>query len=289
MITLLATIGGPLTVAALVSAAARATGRERARSLSPRPKSSMIPPRVAARLDRALQDGGIDAGPERALQLWLGGTAAAALLAASMAAPLAAPVVIAGLFGGPVALRVSRKRRARALGAALPSALDTVAAELRAGGTVRDAVASLARSQGALASDTSRVEARVALGMAFPDALQLWAVERSDATVRAVAGALAVADGLGGRSVDALEGLARSLRDANGAAAEARALSAQARLSAIVVGAAPFAYLAFQTLTDPGTVGVLVTTPTGQVCLLVGLVLEALAIVWMRRIVGAVG
>ncbi|MBV8951441.1 MAG: type II secretion system F family protein [Actinobacteria bacterium] len=287
MMAVLAGVGGPLMVVALVNAATRATGRERARALVAR-HSFFLPDRVAIRVERGLQDAGVELGAQRALQLWLGATAVSAVLAAMFGLALVPPVVMLGLACGPVALRILRTRRVRALNAALPSALDTVAAELRAGGTVRDAVASLARGRGALAADAGRVEARVALGLAFPDALRLWADERGGTTVRAVAGALSVADSLGGRSVEALEGLARSLRDAHGAAAEARALSSQARLSAVVVGAAPFAYLAFQVVTDPRSVGVLVATPAGQLCLVVGLGLEGLAIVWMRRIVRAV-
>jgi len=103
--------------------------------------------------------------------------------------------------------------------------------------------------------------------------------------VRAAAGALAIANTVGGPAANALDGLAESLRQRQGAAAEARALSAQARLSAIVVGAAPLAYLAFSALVDSDSLQVLLATGAGRTCLVLGLLLEALAIVWMRRIV----
>ena len=67
-----------------------------------------------------------------------------------------------------------------------------------------------------------------------------------------------------------------------------RSLSAQARLSAMVVGASPLAYLVFSALVDPGSVGVLVGTGPGRVCLVVGLLLEALAALWMWRILASV-
>jgi tight adherence protein B len=117
------------------------------------------------------------------------------------------------------------------------------------------------------------------------DALATWPAEADLPEVRAAAGACAVAVSVGGQSAGALDGLARSLRDRLGAVADARALSAQARLSAVVVGAAPLAYLAFTALVDPASVGVLVGTPVGRVCLGLGLGLEALGALWMRRIV----
>ncbi len=56
-------------------------------------------------------------------------------------------------------------------------------------------------------------------------------------------------------------------------------------LSAGVVGVAPLGYLAFSALVDPHSVTVLVATGVGRVCLVVGLGLEALAALWIRRIV----
>ncbi len=287
MIAMIAGVGGPFVVVALVRAATRADSRERARTLAA-PRRSIVPAAVRAWIDRRLNAAGLDVDAERAVQLWLIAAGVMGLLAVPIAWPLVLPAVAVALAAGPIALRVLRYRHLRAVDAALPGALDTVAAELRAGGTVRDAVAVLTRAGGPLAADFCRIEARVALGTGFADALDRWATERGTDTVRALAGALAVADGVGGRAVDALEGLARSLRDAQGAASEARALSAQARMSAIVVGAAPFAYLTFQMVTDPASTGTLFATPAGQLCLLLGLGLEALAVVWMRKIVGAV-
>ena len=95
---------------------------------------------------------------------------------------------------------------------------------------------------------------------------------------------LAVAAETGGAAATALDGLARSLRDALGAQAEATALSAQARLSAIVVGAAPIAYLLFAAATDPHATETLVSTSAGRICLGLGLGLDALGALWMRHI-----
>jgi tight adherence protein B len=94
---------------------------------------------------------------------------------------------------------------------------------------------------------------------------------------------------MGGKAADAVDGLATSLRHRLDAIAEARALSAQARLSSVVVGAAPAGYLAFSAMVDPKAVTVLVATGVGRVCLVVGLGLEALAGWWIRRILGSAG
>jgi hypothetical protein len=54
-----------------------------------------------------------------------------------------------------------------------------------------------------------------------------------------------------------------------------------------VVGGAPIGYLVFASLVDARSVTALVGTGVGRVCLVVGLALEALAAVWMRRIVAS--
>ena len=90
---------------------------------------------------------------------------------------------------------------------------------------------------------------------------------------------------MGGRSADALDGLATSLRDRLGVAAEARALSSQARMSAIVVGGAPVAYIVWSAVVDPHALQVLTGTLFGRVCLGLGLGLEVLGGWWMRSIV----
>ena len=185
----------------------------------------------------------------------------------------------------PVGLALARGRAQRAYIAALPGFVELVAAQLRSGHTVSSALLELSERPGPIAPDLARMQQRIALGATFDDALSRWADERALEPVRAVAGAFAVANETGGAAAAALDGLARSMRDLLGAQAEAAALSAQARLSAVVVGAAPVAYLVFATAADPRSATMLVTTSTGRICLALGLAFDATGAWWMRRIV----
>ena len=89
---------------------------------------------------------------------------------------------------------------------------------------------------------------------------------------------------IGPASRTAVPALAAALRDRHDAAAEVAALSAQARLSAVVVGAAPVASLALSLLADRRVAPTLVATAPGRACLATGVALEGLAGWWMRRI-----
>jgi tight adherence protein B len=237
----------------------------------------------------ALRDADLSWTPEEAVGYWGIAAAASALLAGAVAPLLAVPAVLVVGLAGPVTLVFARSRRERAFVAGLPSALEQVAAELRGGGTVAAAVDRLATGQGAVSADLRRVHVRTQLGLPLADALAGWPVDHDAPGVRAAAGALAVATTMGGRAADAIDGLASSLRHRLDAVAEARSLSAQARLSAVVVGAAPVGYLAFSAMVDPGAVTTLVATGVGRVCLVAGLGLEALAALWIRRILRSAG
>jgi tight adherence protein B len=232
----------------------------------------------------ALRDADLSWTPEEAVEHWAIALVAVALLAAALSPVLLLPGVAATLAAAPVALAIARGRRERNFASGLPAALEQVAAELRGGGTVAAAIVRVAESHGPVASDLRRVDTRTRLGLALPVALAGWPVDHDAPGVRAAAGALSVAATMGGRSADAIDGLASSLRHRLDAVAEARSLSAQARLSAIVIGAAPLGYLVFSALIDGGSVTALVDTGVGRVCLGLGLGLEALAALWIRRI-----
>ena len=66
---------------------------------------------------------------------------------------------------------------------------------------------------------------------------------------------------------------------------EVRALTAEGRLSAWVLGALPFVVAAYFALANPGYLGVLFTSPVGLALLLGAGVFMTIGIVWMSRIV----
>ena len=284
MLTLAVACAGPFACVALVAAARRASAGDRLRAATDR-RRWRLSGRARPRVERALLDADIGREPEEAIELWLIGVLGVLMVTVAVAPGMVVLAVPAALVAGPAGLWLARARRERRFTAALPAALEQVAAELRGGGTVAGAVERLSEGDAVVALDFRRIHTRTQLGLSLADALSGWPVEHDAPGVRAAAGAFAVAASLGGSAADAIDGLATSLRHRLDAAAEARALSSQARLSAVVVGAAPLGYLAFSSLVDARSVGALVGTGVGRVCLVVGLALEALAALWIRRIV----
>jgi tight adherence protein B len=276
---------GAVTTWSSARAARRYAVADRLRT---RPSRALVPPRARGVVAATLEAAAIDTPVAQALQTWAMAAVVGALLGLGLDGPATALVGILLVgCGGPVYVLARRHRRAQLITAAVPGGVDRVSAELRAGGTIATAITGLATSDGLLAPDFARLDARLRMGASLDDALHVWAEERRADGVEAMAGALAMCATVGGRGADALEALASSLRDRLAVVAEAQALSAQARLSALVVGGAPIAYLAWSVLVDPHALHALVATPVGQVCLAIGLTLELLGALWMRRIIRA--
>ena len=245
-----------------------------------------LPGWLSSRIERAVEAAALDVSVARAFSTWIWATTVAAVVGFGFGGPqvsLGLAVVVAA--GVPVVVLGMHERQARQIAVAVPETLERVASELRSGGTVVTAINAVAAGDGPLALDMARVDTRVRLGASLGEALGAWATERAVAGVGASAGALAMCSTVGGRSADALDGLATSLRDRLGVAAEARALSSQARMSAVVVGGAPLAYIGWSALVDPHALHVLTGTLFGRVCLGLGLGLEGLGALWMRAIV----
>lgn len=182
---------------------------------------------------------------------------------------------------------MTSRRRDAAIAAALPDVLERVAGGLRAGAAPLGALTEAAHGADLpepLAADLARVISRAEEG-GLEAALDRWAGERPLPVVAAAAAALEVAVSAGGPAAPALDGMASGLRDRNDAVGEVAALSAQARLSAIVVGAAPLVSLGLSLLVDRRVAPTLVGTAPGRACLLAGVALEGLAGLWMQRIV----
>ncbi|MGQ0520662.1 MAG: type II secretion system F family protein [Actinomycetota bacterium] len=267
----------------------RVAATARARSLAPpaaapsrRPLLLPPPAGLASRLEEAA----VPADPATAWTLWLAGGAAAGAWALGAAGPGLAVLVAAAAAGAPgLAWRLLRHRGTAALEAALPGAVDSIAAGLRSGASLRQAVAEAGwATPGPLGADLRAVATAVDRGAGPGAALEGWAARRPQAGVRLVVAALCLGAETGGATARAVDAVAATLRQRLAAQAEARALATQARASAGVIAVAPLAFCALSTATDPRSAGFLLRTPTGLVLLSAGLALDAAGAVWMARL-----
>jgi len=242
---------------------------------------------LAIRIDAALRDAGVSLTAGDAVRLWIAGAGALVVIGLAITPAFAMLALAVSTAAAPMGIALARARHARRRTAALPALLDQIAHELRGGGTIAGGLATAARGGGPLAADCQRIVNDTVVGRSLADALATWTQRSPGDGVRAIAGALVLAAATGGQAAAALDGLAAGLRDEAVVAAEARALSTQARLSAAVVALTPLGYLALSAIAGGPEVGFLLHTGLGRMCGAAGLALDGLAAVWMRRIVRA--
>ena len=132
------------------------------------------------------------------------------------------------------------------------------------------------------------VRRRLDAGASLRDELDRWASAFPAEEALLVRAVLGLGASTGAALADALDRTAEVIRERRELASELNALTAQSRASALLVAAAPVAFLAVFGLTDPGSLGVLVTSPLGWVCLLAGIGLDGIGFWWMRRLVGTI-
>lgn len=125
----------------------------------------------------------------------------------------------------------------------------------------------------------------LAAGHGLVEAADRWATETAVEGVELVALALSLMGRLGGASAAVLDGVAASLRDASALEREVVALSSQARASMAVLVAAPVAALVLGASIDRHLLRVVVGSPVGWSCLLVGAALDGVGAWWMHRMV----
>ncbi len=120
--------------------------------------------------------------------------------------------------------------------------------------------------------------------MPFDEALERWRDEQTSSDVDLVVGALELHRRSGGDLPTVLDQVVATIRERVGVTREVRSLTAQARLSAWILGLLPVGFFAFLWLTARSDIEGALSTPAGVACLMLGLVLEGGAVVWIRSL-----
>jgi tight adherence protein B len=272
-------------VAARGALGADQRARARRRLANDRPVAVDRLPTAPAWLVRSLTAAAISVDPRRVAVAWAALAVAAPLVALALGPGLAVAACAAAAVGPWLALRLARGRRAAQIEGALPLALEAVARALRTGGSLRMGVAeAAAAARGPLAADLAAVAVMVEHGAPLATALDALVGWNDSPGVRLAAAALALGAETGGAQARAIDGVAATIRERLAAGAELRAQATQARVSALVIAAAPLAFCALASSTDPKTATFLFRTPGGLILLGAGLGLDAAGAVWMNHL-----
>jgi tight adherence protein B len=200
--------------------------------------------------------------------------------------PIAGGIGVVGVWSASAAWRRRRDAKlAAALDEQLADAVRSLAAGTRAGFSIPQAIAFAAKEgEPPLASALARIVDSVGLGGGLDDALERWAAEVGTDDARLVVGVLALHRRSGGDLPRVLDQVAATLRERSSAAREVRALTAQARLSGVILGLLPIGFFGFLWMTSRGDIEGAFHSPVGIGAIVAGLVLEGVAFLWIRSL-----
>jgi len=211
------------------------------------------------------------------LILMMLGFAGLAALVLALAMGVALPIVV---------LIYIRGRRAAAIARQLPEGIDLMVRSLRAGHPLNGAFQVIAREMSdPLGSEMGIVADAITYGDDLTDAVTAFAHRVSIEDARYLAVAINIQAGTGGNLAHVLEALAQVIRDRFAMLRKIRALSAEGRLTAIIVSIVPLVIFTSLNAISPTFYGDVSDDPLYVPFLATGAVLTVLNAIVLRRLV----
>jgi tight adherence protein B len=197
-------------------------------------------------------------------------------------------VVFAALapIGARVLLSFRTSRRRAAFADQLDDSLGLLSGGLRAGHSLLRAIDSVSQDvESPTREEFARVVNETRLGRDLGEALNQTADRMRSEDFRWVAQAVAINQEAGGNLSEVLEQAARTIRERGEIRRQVKALSAEGRLSALVLLALPVGVLGILLLIRPDYFAGFFTNPLGLVAMGVAVVLMIVGSLWMRVMV----
>lgn len=195
----------------------------------------------------------------------------------------AAAVILIGslMFVNQVAARTRKKFESQ-----LPDTLNLLATSLRAGYSLLQAVEAVGEeAPEPTRREFGRAMAEIRLGRPINDALEDIAVRMTSQDFEWAVMAIGIQREVGGNLAEVLQTTSETMVQRNRLRREMKALTAEGRISAIVLALLPIFLFVFINIVNPGYMKPLVESTIGWLLLGGGLVFIGIGIFWMSRIV----
>lgn len=210
-----------------------------------------------------------------------------AALSLLMGAPVLAILfipLIPGAVSVWVSLRISKRRANFAL--QLDETAQMLAGSLRSGYSFPQAMLTVGKEAASPTSDEFvRMSNELRVGRPLADAMEHTAKRMESEDFAWIGQAVAINREVGGNLADVLDNVAHTIRQRAQLRRQVASLSAEGKLSAIVLIALPFVMVAMLSLINPTYIGTLFTHPVGWVMLATACGLLIAGTLWLRKTV----
>jgi tight adherence protein B len=192
----------------------------------------------------------------------------------------------AGIILTVLAIQAVASRETRRFESQMPDSLNLLGSSLRAGYSLLQAVEAVAREAPAPTSrEFGRAVSEIRLGTPVTTALKGIAARMGSVDFEWVTMAIEIQSEVGGNLAEVLQSTANTIVLRNRLRGDVRAMTAEGRISALVLAVLPFGLGLFMWTTNRDYIDPLFSTTGGRVGLVVALALLAAGISWIRSIV----
>ncbi|MBB1021332.1 type II secretion system protein F [Dietzia sp. E1] len=183
-------------------------------------------------------------------------------------------------------LKVMAARRRAAFADQLDDSLQLMASSLRAGHSLLQALASVAReAEQPTSEEFARIINETRVGRELAPALEETANRMGSQDFVWVTQAIAINREVGGNLAEVLDGVGHTIRERNQIRRQVQALAAEGKLSAYVLMALPFGIGGFLFVSNPSYIGVLTQSPLGWGMIAAGVVMLTIGGIWLSKVV----
>lgn len=198
--------------------------------------------------------------------------------------PVALIVILLATLGPMLVLDIKVRSRQTAFEEQLPQVLNLIAGSLRAGWGLLQAVDMVVQETIPPTSDEfRRVQTEARLGLPVEDALQAMADRVGSEDFAWAVSAIAIQREVGGNLAEVLDVVASTIRDRAALRRHVSALTAEGRISAIILLALPFVEGVVLYAVNPSYMRPMFTEPLGWAILGFGLLLLLVGSIWLVR------
>lgn len=191
-----------------------------------------------------------------------------------------------GLIVPHLYIKMMANRRSNKFSAVFPDAVDLIVRGLRSGLPLSDSIRMISgEAQEPVKTEFKLIIEDLTLGVTMEDAVQrLW--ERVPLAETAFFGTvIALQSRTGGSLSEALANLSKVMRDRKKLQAKIKAMSAEAKASAGIIGSLPIIVCTIVYITSPGYMSILFTTFVGKMVLAACLTWMTIGILVMRKMI----
>jgi len=195
-------------------------------------------------------------------------------------------MVVVVPVGARLLVKFKAGRRQAAFADQLDDSLQLMASSLRAGHSLLRAVDAVSQDAASpTAEEFARIVNETRVGRDLGDSLDEVAERMGSEDFTWVAQAIAIHREVGGNLAEVLDAVGHTIRERNAIRRQVKALSAEGKLSALVLGALPFAIIGFISMTNPSYLHKFTESVMGYGMLAAVVVLMLVGGFWLKKTV----